>query len=122
MIFIHQLSNRGGKWESLRPYAILFANISYCSAFEHGSMQDPTYFYKRKINSGDRVYVASADLPEFILNYFSKLAHTVKITLVTGCEDIGVPYEIFHPNRPYLVSHTDIHACLHKLVQTFFHV
>lgn len=66
--------------------------------FESGVESDPTYFIKREIKSGDIVYVVTSDIPKF-LEIFHKLKGEVRITLVTGGEDIGVPWEIFHPDR-----------------------
>lgn len=65
---------------------------------EAGVVSDPTYFTKRAIKSGDVVYVVIPDFPKFV-EIFAKLERTVRITLVTGCEDVGAPWEIFHPNR-----------------------
>jgi hypothetical protein len=42
----------------------------------------------------------TSDLPDFITKVFNNLSKSVRIILVTGSEDIGAPYEIFHPNRP----------------------
>ena len=66
--------------------------------FEAGVASDPLYFVKKEIKSGDVVYVVSPDFPKF-LDVFYKLPESVRVTLVTGCEDLGVPWEIFHPDR-----------------------
>mmetsp|Transcript_28826 Transcript_28826/g.27620 ORF Transcript_28826/g.27620 Transcript_28826/m.27620 type:complete len:374 (-) Transcript_28826:569-1690(-) len=66
--------------------------------FESGEVSDPKYFFQKPIVSGDIVYVVTSDFPRF-LDVFVKLNKMVRITLVTGSEDIGVPWEIFHPNR-----------------------
>ena len=73
----------------------------YKGYFEAGDLTDPLYFlkYRRHIRDGDILYVAVADVPRFT-RVFSELPQDVRITLVTGQEDIGAPYEIFHPNRP----------------------
>ena len=68
--------------------------------FEAGSSSDLSYFLKRRPKSGDVVYVATADFPTF-LEVFSGLGEEVRITLITGGEDIGVPWEIFHPDRDF---------------------
>lgn len=60
---------------------------------------DSNYFYQKKIQDLDVVYVVTSDLPEFI-KVFNNLSKSIRIILVTGAEDIGAPYEIFHPNRP----------------------
>ena len=69
--------------------------------FEAGSRTDPHYFYNTKIISGDVVYVAAADLPDFINYHFINLPSHSRIVLVSGSEDIGTPFELFHPNRSY---------------------
>lgn len=68
--------------------------------FEAGSPSDSSYFLKRRPKSGDVVYVATADFPIF-LETFIELGMDVRITLITGGEDIGVPWEIFHPSRDF---------------------
>ena len=68
--------------------------------FERGDPDSEHYFYKKRIKNGDAVYVVTADLPDFIRDVFLKLPQSTRIVLVTGSEDIGAPYEIFHPNRP----------------------
>ena len=68
--------------------------------FEAGSSSDLSYFLKRQPKSGDVVYVATADFPTF-LEFFSRLGEDVRITLITGGEDIGAPWEIFHPDRDF---------------------
>ena len=68
--------------------------------FEQGDPGDSNYFKRRGIKNGDAVYVVTSDLPAFINDVFVKLPMTTKIVLVTGSEDIGTPYEVFHPNRP----------------------
>ena len=68
--------------------------------FERGDPDDEHYFYKKRIKNGDIVYVVTSDLPGFIRDVFLKLSMSTKIVLVTGSEDIGAPYEVFHPNRP----------------------
>ena len=67
--------------------------------FEAGVKSDPHYFYNLKIIDGDVVYVATPDLPDFVNVFFVNLPRGSRITLVTGSEDIGAPWEIFHPNR-----------------------
>ena len=66
--------------------------------FEAGNPADPHYFFLNKMISGDIVYVTTPDVPVFI-DYFLKLPSDARIILVTGSEDIGAPWEIFHPNR-----------------------
>ena len=68
--------------------------------FEAGSLSDSSYFLKRHPKSGDVVYVATADFPMF-LETFNELGKDVRITLITGGEDIGVPWELFHPSRDF---------------------
>lgn len=72
--------------------------------FESGVVSDSTYFFKREIRSGDIVYVVISDFPKF-LEKFHKLKGTMRITLVTGGEDIGAPWEIFHPDRINYLSY-----------------
>jgi hypothetical protein len=77
------------------------------SFFEHG--QGRRYFNHPgvRINHGDAVYVATSDLPTFI-DTFTQLPASFRIVLVTGSEDIGAPYEIFHPDRPnFFVRRSD---------------
>ena len=78
---------------------IFYVNYECRGFFEHGNPLDDSYFNRRKIVDGDIVYVATADMPAFI-DVFLSLPSTTRIILVTGCEDIGVPFELFHPNRP----------------------
>ena len=66
--------------------------------FEAGVASDSTYFFERGIRSGDIVYVVTSDFPKFV-EKFHRLEGTTRITLVTGSEDIGAPWEIFHPDR-----------------------
>ena len=66
--------------------------------FEAGVASDSTYFFNKKLKSGDVVYVITPDFPKF-LEVFNALDSTARITLVTGSEDIGAPWEIFHPDR-----------------------
>lgn len=68
--------------------------------FEAGSKDDPHYIYKSKMIDGDVVYVATADFPYF-LEKFAELPKKAKIVLITGSEDIGTPFELFHPSRNY---------------------
>jgi hypothetical protein len=68
--------------------------------FEAGGLSDPTYFLKKSCKSGDILYVAIADFPVF-LDTFHRFDKTMRITLVTGADDIGAPWEIFHPNRNF---------------------
>ena len=65
--------------------------------FEAGVASDQQYFVKKEIKSGDVIYVVSPDFPMFLDTFFV-LPASVRITLVTGCEDVGVPWEMFHPN------------------------
>jgi hypothetical protein len=68
--------------------------------FEAGSRNDPHYFYNSKIVDRDVLYIATADFPDF-LDHFQRLPSTARIVLVTGLEDIGTPFELFHPSRDY---------------------
>lgn len=68
--------------------------------FEAGSKADPHYIFKSDLIDGDVAYIATADFPDF-LDKFMKLPQTARIVLVTGMEDIGAPWEIFHPQRNY---------------------
>ena len=78
----------------------LYAYTEYPSLqFETGSMKDSNYIYKHtKLNDGDIVYVMTSEFYVF-MKLFYTLPTTARITLVTGCEDIGAPWEVFHPNR-----------------------
>mmetsp|Transcript_18565 Transcript_18565/g.18647 ORF Transcript_18565/g.18647 Transcript_18565/m.18647 type:complete len:404 (-) Transcript_18565:189-1400(-) len=77
------------------PHRIGYARFRSC---ESGDLRDTHYFMKKLITNSSIVYVASADIPAFI-EVFIKLPVTVRIVLVTGIEDLGVPYEMFHPIR-----------------------
>lgn len=66
--------------------------------YEGGNLDDSHYFIKSKITNGNVVYVASTDFPKFIETFLA-LPQTTKIVLVTGLEDIGVPWELFHLTR-----------------------
>ena len=68
------------------------------SFFEAGVQSDPRYFARHKQWSSEVVYVVTPDLSSF-LRVFLHLPANSRITLVTGSEDIGAPWEIFHPNR-----------------------
>lgn len=68
--------------------------------FEAGSKADPHYFFKSRLIDGDVVYIATADFPDF-LDKFMGLPSSARIVLVTGMEDIGTPWELFHPQRNY---------------------
>eukprot|EP01041_Mallomonas_annulata_P011941 gene11941-25021_t len=66
--------------------------------FEGGYKLDGHYFYQKNIQNEHVVYISSADFPSFI-NVFLALPRNFRIVLVTGLDDIGIPWEIFHPNR-----------------------
>ena len=66
--------------------------------FEAGVHEDQHYFFKKPLGSRETVYVVTPDLSAFV-EVFLKLPPSARITLVTGSEDIGAPWEIFHPNR-----------------------
>lgn len=68
--------------------------------FEAGLKADPHYIFKSNLLDGDVVYIATADFPDF-LDKFMKLPQTTRVVLVTGMEDIGAPWELFHPQRNY---------------------
>ena len=68
------------------------------SFFEAGVHDDPRYFVLRELKHNDVVYVVTPDLSTFV-KMFLKLPASARITLITGSEDIGAPWEIFHPNR-----------------------
>ena len=68
--------------------------------FEGGELSDSTYFLNSQLKTGDVIYIATADFPQF-LPFFLKLDHRIRLTLVTGGEDIGTPWELFHPNRGF---------------------
>jgi len=89
--------------------------------FEAGVKSDPHYFYKTKILSSDVIYVATPDLPDFINEHFLLLPQETRVVLVSGSEDIGAPYELFHPNRSYSgYLHTDLWPRGQKIdMQTF---
>ena len=91
-----------GKRYKTKYYHIhgLYAYTEYPSLqFETGSTIDPNYIYKHaKLNDGDIVYVITSEFYVF-MKLFYTLPTTARITLVTGCEDIGAPWEVFHPNR-----------------------
>ncbi|GAX86379.1 hypothetical protein CEUSTIGMA_g13791.t1 [Chlamydomonas eustigma] len=69
--------------------------------FEQGQISDSTYFINN-VNSISNIvitaYVVVSDFPLF-LDYFFQLPLSKRVILVTGCEDIGAPYELFHPTR-----------------------
>ncbi len=69
---------------------------------ERGSPFDDTYFYLKEVNDKDVVYVAAADLPIFLNKVFVKLPMTASITIVSGQEDIGGGYELFHGGREFM--------------------
>ena len=71
--------------------------------FEAGVASDPYSFFKREHELGRSagasvVYVVTPDLSAFV-RVFLRLPASARVTLVTGSEDIGAPWEIFHPNR-----------------------
>ena len=77
------------------------------SFFEAGVRSDPHYFYQHVFSARETVYVVTPDLAAFV-DVFLALPASARITLVTGSEDIGAPFEIFHPTnrsdragRPY---------------------
>lgn len=76
---------------------IIYRKTYFNNSLEGGDLEARTYFKYKSIHNGDVVYVASADLPYFIKNVFSRLSLDTRIILVSGCEDIGVPFELFHP-------------------------
>ena len=72
--------------------------------FEHGDLSDVNYFEKKQIKHKDIVYVTTADMP-FFINKFLELSQETRIVLVTGSEDIGTPYELFHPDRKHFFDY-----------------
>ena len=91
------ISSRGFARSCCDVYPAQFGGF-YAGYFEAGVPSDPKYFFQKEIKTGDVIYVVSPDFPRF-LDIFYKLPESVRITLVTGCEDMGVPWEIFHPDR-----------------------
>jgi hypothetical protein len=54
----------------------------------------------------------TSDLPQFIETVFVHLPKSSRIVVVTGCEDIGAPWEIFHPNRTNFGKCNDCHISI----------
>lgn len=77
---------------------VIGAQNRHINFFEHGDLSNENYFEKRHIKHKDIVYVATADMP-FFMPKFLELSQDTRIVLVTGSEDIGSPYELFHPDR-----------------------
>jgi len=86
-----------------------FGLLSGGNFFEAGISNDEHYFKRRQVISGDIVYVVTSDLPQFIETVFVHLPKSSRIVVVTGCEDIGAPWEIFHPNRTNFGKCNDCH-------------
>eukprot|EP01036_Dinobryon_divergens_P051898 gene51898-69455_t len=61
-------------------------------------MSDDSYILKRNWTTGGLIYVASKDFPTF-LNIFLDLPKHTSIVLISGLEDMGSPWELWHPNR-----------------------
>lgn len=66
--------------------------------FESGDQSDKTYFGQQPLPTKGIVYVVTSDF-SLLLEKFIQLPPNARIILVTGSEDIGTPYELFHPNR-----------------------
>lgn len=66
------------------------------SFFEAGVPSDRHYFFRHAFSATEAVYVVTPDLSAFV-DIFLRLPPTARITLVTGSEDIGAPFEVFHP-------------------------
>eukprot|EP01041_Mallomonas_annulata_P011623 gene11623-24337_t len=71
---------------------------SHSYRYEGGDLMDNSYFHKKSITNGSIVYVASIDFPRF-LRIFKTLPSSIRIVIVSGIEDIGVPWELFHSSR-----------------------
>ena len=66
------------------------------SFFEAGASSDRHYFFRHAFSATETVYVVTPDLSAFV-ERFLRLPPTARVTLVTGSEDIGAPFEVFHP-------------------------
>jgi hypothetical protein len=71
--------------------------------FEGGDVRDDSYFKLNKVKQNGAhqstvVYISTSDFPEF-LTTFLKLSASTRIILVTGLEDIGVPWELWGNGR-----------------------
>ena len=88
-------------WGFARQCCDIFPHVigSFGSGYEGGDVQnDKHYFGLNKISNGSIVYVATKDFPIFLKKFFS-LPNDTRIILVSGLEDIGVPWELFHKSR-----------------------
>ena len=68
-------------------------------------MEDPNYFLqKENIKKDSIIYIFIQDLPIFVNLVFIHLPEDYKITLVTGMDDFGAPFEIFSPSGRFKVK------------------
>jgi hypothetical protein len=67
-------------------------------------MADPNYILKNTFHKQNFVYVFIQDLPLFINLVFIHLPMDHQITLVTGMDDFGAPFEIFSPKGRFKVK------------------
>eukprot|EP01036_Dinobryon_divergens_P027084 gene27084-35798_t len=67
-------------------------------------MGDPNYILKNTFLRQNIVYVFIQDLPIFVNLVFIQLPMDHQVTLVTGMDDFGAPYEIFNPKGRFKVK------------------
>jgi len=64
--------------------------------FDTGGHKDnEIYFYNKEIKNNSYIFVTHTHFPDF-MKYFLQIPIDYKITLITGLEDTGTPYEMFH--------------------------
>jgi hypothetical protein len=64
--------------------------------FDTGGHNDnEIYFYNKEIKNNSFIFLAHSHFPDF-LKLFLQLPMDYVITLLTGLEDVGTPYEMFH--------------------------
>jgi hypothetical protein len=71
---------------------------------EAREMGDPNYILKNTFFKQTTVYVFIQDLPIFVNLIFIHLPMDHQVTLVTGMDDFGAPYEIFNPKGRFKVK------------------
>jgi hypothetical protein len=109
MIFQHLVCSHGGS-NNLAVTFIQTHIIENSHYFEGGDLnRDASYFKLNPItltraNYSTVVYVSTSDFPEF-LSTFLKLSATSKIILLTGLEDIGVPWELWGMREAILTNY-----------------
>lgn len=88
-------------------------------------MGDPNYILKNTYYKQNIVYVFIQDLPIFVNLVFIHLPMDHQVTLVTGMDDFGAPYEIFNPKGrfkvkpPISMRQVLVHCLLDLLILTF---